>query len=73
MAPVVLKPWSAGALTISSDSTFDKPLISNRFLSDKRDRQVLLEGIKLIRRIARLEPLVSQIVARKEIECARVL
>lgn len=61
MAPVVLKPFSSGTLTVSSANTFDKPIIDCRYLTDEggKDRQVLLEGLKLVRRIARLEPLTA--------------
>jgi len=57
MAPVVLRPFSSGTVKISSDNTFDAALIDPRYLTDKRDVAVLLEGLKFARRIGRTEPL----------------
>lgn len=57
MAPVVLRPFSSGTVKISSGNTFDSPLIDPRYLTDKRDVAVMLEGLKLARRIGRTEPL----------------
>lgn len=53
------RPFSSGAVTLKTSNMFDAPLIDPRYLSDKRDLKVLVEGMKLIRRIARLEPLAS--------------
>ncbi|ORY55535.1 GMC oxidoreductase [Leucosporidium creatinivorum] len=57
LAPTVLRPYSRGQVTISSGSTFDKPVIDPKYFSDERDLTVLLEGVKLARRIARSAPL----------------
>jgi len=57
MGSVVLRPFSSGTVKISSDNTFDAPLIDPRYLTDKRDVAVMLEGLKLCRRVARTEPL----------------
>lgn len=57
MAPVLLRPFSTGTVKISSGNTFDSPIIDPRYLTDKRDVAVMLEGLKLARRIGKTEPL----------------
>lgn len=57
IASVVLRPFSVGQVTLRSANMFEAPLIDPKYLTDKRDVQVLLEGMKLARRIARVEPL----------------
>lgn len=62
LAAVPLRPLSKGKLSIASKSTFDPPLIAPNYLDEELDRKVMLEGIKLIRRLGETEPLKSYIV-----------
>ncbi len=50
---VVLAPCSSGFVALRSDDPFAKPLIGPRYLSDPdgEDMRVLVEGVKLARRI----------------------
>ncbi|GAA5832859.1 hypothetical protein JCM5353_003732 [Sporobolomyces roseus] len=57
LGSTILRPFSRGTVTISSGSTFDKPLIDPRYFSDERDLKVCLAGIHLIRRLVQLAPL----------------
>ncbi|GAA6020500.1 hypothetical protein JCM10207_000024 [Rhodosporidiobolus poonsookiae] len=57
LAPVVLKPFSSGCITISSGDAFEKPLIDPGYLTDERDEKVLLAGLRVIQRLSRTPPL----------------
>ncbi|GAA5941256.1 hypothetical protein JCM1841_003612 [Sporobolomyces salmonicolor] len=57
LASTIIRPYSRGTVTISSGSTFDKPLIDPKYFSDERDMQVCLAGVHLIRRLAQTAPL----------------
>jgi choline dehydrogenase len=52
----VLRPHSRGRLVLSSNRPEDRPRIHAGYLSDGRDLEVLLEGIRLSRQIIRAEP-----------------
>lgn len=49
--PVVLKPKSVGVLRLRSSNADDPPIIDPRYLSHPLDRQVLIAGIQLIKRL----------------------
>ncbi|MDT5085726.1 MAG: choline dehydrogenase [Mycobacterium sp.] len=53
LAIAVVQPESIGTVTLQSRSPADAPLINYRFLSTRRDRSRMLEGVKLSRAIAR--------------------
>jgi len=52
----VLRPHSRGRLRLRSGRPQDRPLIEAGYLSDARDLPVLLEGIRLSRRIIQAAP-----------------
>lgn len=56
LAPTVLRPYSRGQVTISSASTFDKPLIDPRYLSDERDLAVRCSAYDTISALQRSKP-----------------
>ncbi|KAL8284019.1 hypothetical protein RQP46_005132 [Phenoliferia psychrophenolica] len=62
LASIVLRPKSVGTVTLASSDMFDAPLIDPNYLSHELDRKVILEGIKLIRRLAQTEPLKAFLV-----------
>ena len=47
-----LRPESRGRITLASDDPFDDPVIDPRYLTDERDMEVLLAGLKEAREIA---------------------
>jgi choline dehydrogenase len=57
IAAVCLQPRSRGSVRLSSPDAAEPPVIDPGFLRDRADRRVLVEGVKLARRIARASPL----------------
>ena len=51
------RPESKGSVKIRSADPFDKPAIDANYLGEEIDRQVLLAGLKLARRLLRTEPM----------------
>ena len=47
-----LRPYSHGQIAIRSDDPFEHPDIIPNYLSDPRDHQVAIDGIKMARKIA---------------------
>ncbi|MBZ5522562.1 MAG: choline dehydrogenase [Acidobacteriia bacterium] len=52
MGPTLVRPYSIGTLSLKSSNPLDSPAITANYLADARDMKVLVEGIKLARRIA---------------------
>lgn len=50
--PTLLHPTSRGNIRLNTESPLDSPLIDPNYLSDPRDVEVLLEGIRYAQRIA---------------------
>ena len=57
-----MRPESRGHLDINSDSMVSPPLIYPNYLATEKDQKTLIEGIKIARKIALLEPLKSLII-----------
>jgi choline dehydrogenase len=57
IASVGLRPRSRGSVRLRSPDPLDPPDIDPAFLQDPQDLDVLVEGVKLARRIARARPL----------------
>ncbi|MEL6967155.1 MAG: GMC family oxidoreductase N-terminal domain-containing protein [Pseudomonadota bacterium] len=57
-----LRPESAGHLELQSASIQDHPLIHPNYLSTPLDCQTIVDGIRVARRVARLEPAKSEII-----------
>lgn len=53
----VLRPKSVGEITIARQGDMLAPMIDHRFFSEGADAEVLIEGIKLARRIFAAEPM----------------
>ncbi len=52
LGPTLIRPRSRGRITLRSSNPLDSPLIEANYFSDSRDVEVMLEGVKLARRIA---------------------
>jgi choline dehydrogenase len=50
---VALQPRSTGTIALRSADPLDKPVISPNYLADPEDARVLIEGVKLARRLFR--------------------
>jgi choline dehydrogenase len=61
IAAVALQPGSVGEVSLRSADPNDPPLVDPRYLSDPRDADVLVQGVRLARRIAAQEPLARHI------------
>ena len=63
MGPTLLHPFSRGDIRLRSSNPLDSPAIRANYLSDSRDMDVMLEGIKLSRKLAAtkaLTPIAAQ-------------
>jgi choline dehydrogenase-like flavoprotein len=47
----VLRPCSRGSVKLTNDGTYLNTLIDHNFFSDERDQRILIEGIKVARKI----------------------
>jgi choline dehydrogenase len=56
-----LRPQSRGTITLQSSNALDYPLIRPNYLATQHDQQTLIAGIRIARRIARTQPLLSAI------------
>src|SRR5690348_2278197 len=50
--PTMIHPHSRGRISLRSSNPLDAPVIRANYLTDSRDREVLLDGLKLARRLA---------------------
>jgi choline dehydrogenase len=57
-----LRPYSRGHLAIRSKDPLEHPAIHPNYLSDERDQQVAIDGIKVARRIATAPALAAHII-----------
>ena len=57
-----LRPYSSGYLEIKSSDPLEYPAIHPGYLSDERDNQVAIDGIKMARRIAEAPALKDHII-----------
>jgi choline dehydrogenase len=57
LGPVLLTPKSRGRITLRSSDPTAPPRIDPNYLSDESDRQTMIAGMRLARRIASTEPL----------------
>jgi len=51
------RPFSIGHVRATSLNPFDNPIVQPNFLTDERDQQVLIGGMKVARRLLRTPPL----------------
>ncbi len=65
LAPVILSPRSRGTVTLASNDPLIPPRIDPNYLSDAVDRETMIEGIRLARKIASTEPLAGHAAAER--------
>ncbi len=65
VAAILLQPRSVGEVRLRSADPLDAPIVDPRYLSDPEghDAEVLLEGVRLARRILAREPLAGHVMA----------
>lgn len=49
LVPILLRPYSRGRVKLRSANPYDSPLFYAGYLTDRRDRETLIEGIKQVR------------------------
>jgi choline dehydrogenase len=54
---VLLYPKSTGSVTLRSANFKDSPLIDTNYLADKKDMDVIISGIKYVRKVFSTEPI----------------
>jgi choline dehydrogenase-like flavoprotein len=52
LGPTMIRPYSRGRISLRSSNPLDAPVIQANYLSDSRDGEVLLKGLKLARELA---------------------
>lgn len=62
IAAQACRPASRGSVKLRSNDPFDHPLIDPRYLTDAKDLELQMEGVREVRRIAAQEPLRSLIL-----------
>jgi choline dehydrogenase len=50
--PTMIRPYSRGSIALRSSNPLDSPVIRANYFQDKRDMDVMLEGVKLARTLA---------------------
>lgn len=57
IAPLLLHPKSKGTVRLRSSNLYDLPVIDPKYLSEKEDVELLIEGINLIKKFLNTEPM----------------
>ncbi|MFI9757451.1 GMC family oxidoreductase [Streptomyces sp. NPDC051963] len=63
LAAAVTRPESRGTVRLASPDPHEAPVIDNNYLATARDRSRMLEGVKLVRRLASNPPFAEAVVA----------
>ncbi|GAA5917595.1 hypothetical protein JCM6882_004867 [Rhodosporidiobolus microsporus] len=63
LVAVCLKPHSTGTVSIKSGDVREKALVDPRYLSDTKDEEVLVKGLKVIRRLVSASPLKDYVLS----------
>jgi 5'-oxoaverantin cyclase/versicolorin B synthase len=66
MSAVPLTPFSRGIVTINSTNALDHPIVDPRWLTDPRDRELVVAAFRRCRQFVATEPL-SQVITGPEI------
>ncbi|WP_276250117.1 GMC family oxidoreductase [Haloarcula rara] len=56
LSALCLRPESRGRISLRSADPLDEPCIDPQYLTEERDLEILLEGVKLVREILQAEP-----------------
>lgn len=62
IAPVLLRPQSAGHVTIASGNVWENAIIEPNYFSTPNDIKTLIQGVRLALRVAHTEPLKSKLM-----------
>jgi choline dehydrogenase len=63
--PSLLYPESRGEIRLASSDPFAAPSIDPRYLSEKADLELLIDGVELSREIARAKPLAELVASER--------
>ena len=66
VAPWQQRPESTGFVKIESSDPFAAPIIQPNYLSHETDQRVIVEGLRLARRLLRTEPLKPYLVSEEQ-------
>ena len=66
LTPCIMNPKSRGDVTIKSDNPKDRPLVNPNFLSNDDDLSLILDAVKLARKVLKTKPL-SDIVIEESL------
>ena len=64
LTPCIMNPKSRGEVSIESDNPKDRPLVNPNFLSNDEDLSLILDAVKLARKVLKTKPL-SDIVIKE--------
>ncbi|CAE6501665.1 unnamed protein product [Rhizoctonia solani] len=62
MGPILLRPKSSGYVTITSGNVWDTAVIEPNYFADPNDVKTLIQGVRLVLKIAHTKPLTDKIV-----------
>ncbi|CAE7109818.1 unnamed protein product [Rhizoctonia solani] len=62
MAPVLLRPKSAGYVTITSGNVWDNAVIEPNYFADLNDVKTLVQGVRMALKIAHTKPLADKLI-----------
>ncbi len=72
LTPCIMNPKSRGQVTIESSNPKDRPLVNPNFLSNEDDLKLILNAVKLARRVLKTKPLsdiiINEYLPGKEID-----
>ncbi|MEV6541771.1 GMC family oxidoreductase N-terminal domain-containing protein [Streptomyces sp. NPDC051665] len=63
LATAVTRPESRGSVRLAGRDPHDAPVIDNNYLATPRDRSRMLEGVRLVRRLASTSPFAGAVAA----------
>jgi choline dehydrogenase len=66
LAVIPLRPHSRGTVALASSDPRAAPLVDPCYLSDSRDLQAMLQGLRLARRVTAAEPLAGHLARERE-------
>ncbi|CAE6535768.1 unnamed protein product [Rhizoctonia solani] len=72
MAPVLLRPKSTGHITISSGNVWDSAVIEPNYFADPNDIKTLVQGVRLVLKIAHTKPLADKLIFKPNTDKANV-
>ena len=62
LTPCIMNPKSRGEVKINSSNPLDRPAVNPNFLSNEEDMRLILEGVKLARKVLKTKPLSNIVI-----------